>query len=267
MNISSKLEDSGAQHLPLAGKNGLVIGLANDSSIAAGCLRAFHGAGANICATFQSEKAWRFVKPVAEQVEGVTFTALDVEDDDALDRLFNALTDDWGKLDFVLHAVAFCPKDDLHARVTDCSRAGFLKAMDVSVHSFIRLANRAEPLMTDGGALLTLSYFGAEKVVENYNIMGPVKSALESTTRYLAADLGPKGIRVNALSPGPIMTRAASGIGHFDDLVEDTIKRAPQRRLVSIEDVGQFAAFLASDAAKSITGNVSYVDSGFHIIA
>jgi enoyl-[acyl-carrier protein] reductase I len=170
-------------------------------------------------------------------------------------------------LDFVLHSISFCPKDDLHGRVTDCSREGFAQAMDISCHSFIRMAKKAEPLMTNGGCLLTVSYYGAEKVVEHYNIMGPVKSALESSVRYLAAELGPAGIRVNALSPGPLQTRAASGIAFFDEIINKAREKAPKHQLVSIEDVGNVATGLLSDAAKSVTGNITYVDAGYHVMA
>jgi enoyl-[acyl-carrier protein] reductase I len=172
----------------------------------------------------------------------------------------------WGRLDFALHSIAFAPRADLHGRVVDCSREGFLLAMDVSCHSFIRMARLAEPLMKDGGALFTMSYYGAEKVVENYNLMGPVKAALEAAARYLAAELGPKGIRVHAISPGPLKTRAASGIADFDDLLNQAAARAPARRLVTIEDVGFAVAGLATDAAKLITGDTVYIDGGYHIM-
>jgi len=167
----------------------------------------------------------------------------------------------------LLHSIAYCPPDALHGRVVDCSRGGFLRTMDISVHSFVRMARRAEPLMSDGGALLTISYYGSEKMVPNYGVMGPVKAALESATRYLAADLGPSGIRVNALSPGPIPTRAASGIAGFDGLMSGAEARSPERRLVNIDEVGDLAAFLVSDRARAITGNVEYIDAGFHVTA
>lgn len=253
--------------MDLRGKVGLVVGVANEMSIAAGCARAFRAAGADLAITHLNDKAKRHVEPIAEAVEAALFLPLNVEHPDEEEALFAAIADRWGRLDFVLHSVAYAPKDDLHGRVVDCSAAGFARAMDVSVHSFIRLAKRAEPLMPEGGCLLTVSYYGAEKVVDNYNLMGPVKAALESVTHYMAADLGPKNIRVNALSPGPLATRAASGIASFDALLDEAAARAPQRTLVTIDDVGAFAAFLVSDAARHVTGNVSFVDAGYHVMS
>jgi len=193
--------------------------------------------------------------------------ALDVETEGALETVFEQTRERFGRLDFALHSIAFCPKADLHGRVTDCSREGFSLAMDISVHSFIRMARLAEPLMKSGGCLLTVSYYGAEKVVDHYNVMGPVKSALEGAVRYLAAELGPQGIRVNALSPGPLKTRAASGIDHFDELIDQARARAPERRLVTIADVGAMAAGLVSDFARNVTGSVCYVDAGYHVMS
>ena len=251
----------------LEGKKGLVVGIANEQSIAAGCANAFHQAGAQLAVTYRDDRSRPHVEPVAQAVGAEMFLPLDVEAGGQMEAVFAEIERRWGRLDFLLHSVAYCPKADLHGRVVDCSRDGFTRAMDVSVHSFISLARLAEPLMTEGGTLLTLSYYGAEKVVDHYNIMGPVKAALEATTRYLAAELGPKGIRVNALSPGPIATRAASGIAHFDALIDEARARAPERRLVTIEEVGAMAACLASDQAKSVTGNIAYVDAGYHIMA
>lgn len=253
--------------MTLTGKTGLVVGVANGDSIATGCARAFHAAGAELAITYLNDKARPHVEPVAQEVEAGLCLPLNVEIDAHSDALFTAIEERWGKLDFLLHSVAFCPKEDLHARVVNASREGFARAMDVSVHSFIRLANRARPLMRDGGCLLTVSYYGAEKVVDNYNIMGPVKAALEGTVRYLAADLGPEGIRVNALSPGPMRTRAGSGIAHFDAILDEAAARAPQRKLATIDDVGAFAAYLVSDAAQQVTGNISYVDAGYHVMS
>lgn len=250
----------------LQGKKGLVVGVANEQSIATGCARAFYEAGADLAVTYLSDKARRFVEPIADEVEADLFLPLDVTDDAQLEYVFNQIQQKWGRLDFVLHSIAFCPKEDLHGRVTDCSRQGFGLAMDISVHSFIRMARLAEPLMTEGGTLLTVSYQGGEKVVDHYNIMGPVKAALESTTRYLSVELGGKNIRVNALSPGPLATRAASGIDHFDDLMEDAKRRAPLHRLTNIEEVGAMAACLVSDYARSVSGSTSYVDGGHHIV-
>lgn len=250
----------------LAGKRGLVVGVANQHSIAAGSARAFHAAGARLALTYQTDKAKPFVQPVAEAVETELFLPLDVSDDTQMDAVFGQIADQWGRLDFLLHSIAYCPRADLHGRVTDCSREGFAQAMDISVHSLIRLARRAEPLMTEGGSILTLSYHGAERVVDHYNIMGPVKAALEATARYLSVELGPKNIRVNALSPGPLETRAASGIDHFDELIEDAKTRAPLHRLTTIEEVGAMAAYLVSDFARSISGNTAYIDGGHHVV-
>lgn len=251
----------------LEGKKGLVVGIANRHSIAYGCAKAFHDAGAELAITYVNEKAEPYVRPLGEGLDSPIIMPCDVEKEGELDAVFQKIEADWGKLDFVLHSIAFAPRDDLHGRITDCSRAGFLQAMNVSVYSFIEMARRAEPLMKQGGALLTVSYYGAEKVVDHYNLMGPVKSALEGTTRYLAAELGPKDIRVNALSPGPLSTRAASGINHFDELIDEARNRAPQRRLVTIEDVGNMAVGLASDQMKSVTGNIAYVDAGYHVMS
>jgi|SRR3974390_62092 len=249
----------------LSGKIGLVIGLANEHSIAAGCANAFRKAGADLVLTC-TEKSRRFAAPVAEALKAAMLS-LDVEAEGSLESVFEYITKTFGRLDFALHSIAFCPKEDLHGRVTDCSRAGFSLAMDISVHSFIRMAHLAEPLMAGGGSLLTVSYYGAEKVVDHYNVMGPVKSALEGTVRYIAAELGPKGIRVNALSPGPLKTRAASGIDHFDDLIDKAREHAPERRLVTIEDVGAIAAGLVSDFARNVTGTTAYVDAGYHVMS
>ncbi len=250
--------------MTLEDKIGLVVGIANDKSIAAGCAAAFAAAGARLAVTYLNDHALPHVQPVAEAVGAEIVLPLDVSDADALAAVFAAIRTKWGRLDFLLHAVAFCPADDLHGRVTDVSQAGFAQAMDISCHSFLRMARLAEPLMAQGGSLITLSYYGAEKVVDNYNIMGPVKAALEAAARAMAVELGPKGIRVNVLSPGPIATRAASGIAHFDALIDDARKHAPQGRLVTIEEVGALAAFLASPAASGVTGTVGYVDGGRH---
>jgi enoyl-[acyl-carrier protein] reductase I len=254
-------------NLLLCEKKGLVVGIANDRSIAAGCARAFRRAGADLAVTYLNETARPYVEPLATALNARLFMPLDVEKDGSLGDVFERIRGEWGRLDFLLHSIAYCPKSDLHSRVVDCSRDGFCEAMDVSVHSLIRMAKLAEPLMAEGGCLLTLSYYGAEKVVHHYNIMGPVKAALEATVRYLAVELGPKGIRVNALSPGPLRTRAASGIDHFDELIDQARARAPERHLVTIEDVGAIAADLVSDAAHSVTGNITFVDAGYHVTA
>lgn len=250
----------------LAGKRGLVVGIANRHSIAAGCAQAFRAAGADVAVTYQNDAAKPFVTPVAEAVDADLFLPLDVSAPGQMEAVFDTIATTWGSLDFVLHSIAFCPREDLHGRVTDCSRDGFALAMDVSVHSFIRMAKLAEPLMAGGGTLLTVSYHGAERVVDHYNIMGPVKAALESTARYLSVELGDKNIRVNALSPGPLETRAASGIDHFDALIDDAKARAPLHRLTNIDEVGAFATYLVSDGARSVSGNTAYIDGGHHVV-
>ena len=250
---------------PLIGKKGLIVGIANDQSIAYGCAQAFRNAGAELAITYLNEKARPYVEPLKDELGAEIFLPCDVREPGQVQSLFTQLEQTWGELDFLLHSVAFAPRDDLHGRVTDCSREGFDMAMNVSCHSFIRMARNAEPLMKNGGALMTVSYYGAEKVIDNYNLMGPVKAALEASVRYMAVDLGAKGIRVYALSPGPLKTRAASGIDRFDALMEAAAKRAPRQALVTIEQVGNVAAFLASDGAEGMTGNVVYVDNGYNV--
>jgi enoyl-[acyl-carrier protein] reductase I len=250
----------------LRGKRGLVAGIANDRSIATGCARAFHQAGARLAATYLNEKALPHVRAVTDPLGVDLLAPCDVRTPGELESLFERIRAEWGSLDFLLHAIAFAPKEDLHGRVTDCSADGFAVAMDVSVHSFIRMARLAEPLMPNGGCLLTVTFYGSERVVEHYNLMGPVKAALESTTKYLAAELGPRNVRVHAVSPGPIRTRAASGIDRFDELMDRAAACVPERELVDIADVGAVAAFLASDAARRITGTVIPVDSGQHLM-
>lgn len=250
----------------LKGKKGLVIGIGNDQSIAWACARAMHEAGATLGGTWLNDKARPHVEPLLQSVNAEIQLPLDVRDDAQLQVLFEAVAQRWGRLDFLLHSIAFAPKDDLHGRVTDSSREGFLLAMDISCHSFMRMARLAEPLMSEGGSLMTMSYLGGAEVIPNYGIMGPVKAALESSVRYMAAELGEKGIRVNAVSPGPIVTRAASGIAQFDTLVEDSIKRSPLGRELDIEDVAPLCVFLASDGARAITGSTLYVDGGYHTL-
>ncbi|WP_343498473.1 enoyl-ACP reductase FabI [Achromobacter denitrificans] len=253
-------------HLPLAGKRGLVTGIANTDSIAWGCAKAFRALGAELAVTYLNEKALPHVEPLARQVDASLLLPMNLLNDGELESVFDRIETDWGQLDFVLHSIAFAPRADLHGRVTDCSRAGFLQAMDVSCWSFIRMAKLAEPLMPQGGALFCMSYYGSQMVVEHYNLMGPVKAALESATRYLAAELGPQGIRVHAISPGPLKTRAASGIAEFDALLDRAQSKAPARSLVSIDDVGEATAWLATDAARLMTGQTLYIDGGYHII-
>jgi len=250
----------------LAGRKALVVGVANDRSIAWGCARAMHRAGAEVAMTYLNEKAKPHVQPLADEVGAKLFLPLEVREPAQTDAVFAAITREWGKLDILVHSIAFAPREALDGRVVDCPREGFLTAMDVSCWSFLDMARRAEPLMTDGGTLLTMSYLGANQVIENYGIMGPVKAALEASVRYLATELGPKGIRVHAVSPGPLATRAASGIPDFDALMERVASRAPARRLVTIEEVGAACVFLSTHYAAAMTGETLYVDGGYHIL-
>lgn len=250
----------------LKGLKGLIVGIANQHSIAWGCAEAFRAAGAELAVTYLNAKAEPHVRPLAESVDAGLVLPLDVENDAEMGALFEKIGQEWGQLDFVLHSIAFAPLDDLHGPVLDTSREGFARAMDISCHSLIRLARHAAPLMKNGGALLTMSYEGANRVAPNYGIMGLAKAALESATRSLAAELGPKNISVNAISPGPIATRAASGIVDFDHLMQDSIEHSPLRRLVTIEEVGALATLLASPAGRGITGDVIVVDGGRHIL-
>lgn len=251
----------------LSGKRGLVVGIANDHSIATGCAQAFRDCGARLGATYLNDKARPFVEPVAEALGIEWLAPCDVRVPGQTGALFERVRQEWGGLDFLLHSIAFAPKEDLHGRVVDCSADGFGIAMDVSCHSFIDMARHAEPLMENGGCLLTVTFYGSERVIEHYNLMGPVKAALESATRYIAAELGPKAIRAHAISPGPIATRAASGIDRFDEMLDRAAAAAPERQLVDIKDVGALAAFLVSDAARRITGTIIPVDSGQHLLA
>ncbi|MEO0999535.1 MAG: enoyl-ACP reductase FabI [Pseudomonadota bacterium] len=250
----------------LEGQRALVVGVANDQSIAWGCAEALARAGSAIALTYQGERTEDAVRALAAGIGAEIVAPLDLGNANQMAELFREIEARWGGFETLVHSVAFCPKRDLHGRVVDCSAAGFAKAMDVSVHSFLRLLHAAEPLMPGGGSCMTVSYYGAEKVVEHYNVMGPVKAALEAAMRYAAAELGPKGISVNALSPGPLETRAASGIDHFDDLLNAASDRAPTHMLASIEDVGAYCAFLASGAAANVTGGVHHIDGGYHIV-
>jgi enoyl-[acyl-carrier protein] reductase I len=250
----------------LEGKKGLIVGVANEHSIAWGCAKAFYALGAELGLTYLNDKAKRYVEPLAREAEATLLMPLDVQVPGQMEAVFERVERSWGRLDFVVHSIAFSPKDTLQGRVVDAPREGFATTMDVSCWSFIRMAHLAEPLMKDGGALFTMTYYGSQMVVENYNIMGVAKAALESAVRYIAAELGPKRIRVHAISAGPLATRAASGIPEFDELLEKAKSKAPARSLVSIEDVGVATAFLAHDAARLITGETLYIDGGYHIM-
>ena len=250
----------------LRGQKALIIGVANERSIAWGCAQAMHRSGAEIAMTYLNDRARPHVEPLAKAVEAPLFLPLEVRDAAQVDALFEAIATNWGRLDILVHSIAFAPREALAGRVTDCPRDGFLTAMDVSCWSLLDLTRRAEKLMTGGGTIFAMSYHGANEVIENYGIMGPVKAALESAVRYLAVELGPKGIRVHAISPGPLATRAASGIPDFDALMERVAERAPARRLVTIEEVGAACVFLASAYAGAMTGDAIYIDGGYHIL-
>ena len=249
----------------LRGRKGLVVGIANEHSLAWSSAQHFHSAGAELAVTYLNDKAKPYVEPLARQLEAALFLPCNVALAGQLEAVFNTIKEKWGRLDFLLHSIAWARKEDLHGRLTDCSAEGFGESMFISCHSFIHMAKLAEPLIGNGGSLITMSFYGAEKVVDHYNVMGPVKAALEASVRYLAHELGPKGIRVNAISAGAVATRAASGIEHFDELLNETARKAPLRRTVDSCEVGRAALWLASDYATAITGEVLHVDSGFHI--
>jgi len=258
-----------SQELPrpiLKGKKALIAGIANEYSIAYGCARAFRELGAELAITYLNEKARPHVEPLARKLEAPIFVPLNVAEPGELETLFARIEREWGSLDILVHSIAFAPKEDLQGGLLDCSAEGFAKAMDVSCHSFIRMARLAAPLMKDGGSLFAMSYHGAQKVVPNYNVMGPVKAALEASCRYLAYELGPQKIRVHAISPGPLKTRAASGLKDFDLLLNEAVARAPVGELVDIMDVGFACAYLATPYARRITGETMYVDGGVNIM-
>jgi len=251
----------------LEGQKALIVGIANDQSIALGCARAFRAAGAELAITWLNEKARAHVEPLAREL-GATITApLDVSQPGQLEAVFETIRQRWGKLDSLVHSIAFAPKEDLRGGLLDCSAEGFARAMDVSCHSFIRMARLGAPLMKDGGTMFAMSYLGANRVVPSYNVMGPVKAALEAACRYLAHELGPRGIRVHAISPGPLRTRAASGLKDFELLLNEAAQKAPLGELVDIMDVGFACAYLATPLARRITGGTVYVDGGTHIVA
>jgi enoyl-[acyl-carrier protein] reductase I len=249
----------------LEGRKGLIVGIANEDSIAFGCAKAFRTLGAELAITYLNDKAKPYVEPAAKAVDAPLFLPCDVTQEGQLEAVFEAVREAWGGLDFVLHSIAFAPKDDLQGRLVDSSLHGFNVAADVSCHSFVRMARLAEPLMTQGGSLFAMSFYGAEKTVPHYNLMGPIKAALESVVRYTALELGPKGIRAYAVSPGPIETRAASGLAEFEQLIATAKERAPLKRLASIDDVGAATAMLATRAGEFLTGQTIYVDGGYHI--
>jgi enoyl-[acyl-carrier protein] reductase I len=251
---------------PLAALKALVIGIANDQSIAYGCARAFRRQGAELAITYLNDKARPHVEPLARELEAPIFRPLNVQEEGQLEAVFEEIRRTWGRLDIALHSIAFAPRADLQGGLLDCSLAGFLTAMDISCHSFIRMARLAAPLMTEGGTLLAMTFQGSGEVVPNYDVMGPVKSALESAVRYLASELGPRKIRVHAISPGPVATRAASGLAEFDRLLDAARLRSPLGELIEIDDVGAAAAFLASPSAHRMTGTIVYVDAGVNII-
>jgi enoyl-[acyl-carrier protein] reductase I len=251
----------------LTGHKSLIVGIANDQSIAYGCAEAFRAAGADIAITWLNEKARPHVEPLGTALGADIMAPLNVENPGELEGLFKEIAARWGKLDSLIHSIAFAPKEDLQGGLLDCSAAGFGRAMDVSCHSFIRMAKLAAPLMSGGGTMFAMSYLGANRVVTNYNVMGPVKAALEAACRYLAYELGPQDIRVHAISPGPLKTRAASGIKDFERLLNDAVEHSPLHDLVDIEDVGSACAYLASSYARRITGGTIYIDGGANIVA
>ena len=251
----------------LTGHKALVVGIANDQSIAYGCAKAFREAGAELAVTWLNEKARNYVEPLARELEAPITGALDVAVPGQLEAMFDQVRARWGKLDILVHSIAFAPLDDLRGGLLDCSAEGFAKAMDISCHSFVRMARLAAPLMADGGTMFAMSYLGANRVVPNYNVMGPVKAALEASCRYLAYELGPRRIRVHAISPGPLKTRAASGLKDFELLLNEAAQKAPLGELVDIMDVGWACAYLATPFAHRITGGTVYVDGGSNIVA
>lgn len=251
---------------PLAGRKVLILGIANEHSIAYGCARAFREMGAELAITYGHEKSKPYVEPLARELGAALLMPLDVSKPGEMEALFDAIRDTWGRLDAAVHSIAFAPKADLQGGLINSSAEGFATAMDVSCHSFIRMARLAAPLMDQGGTLFAMSYLGASKVVPNYDLMGPVKAALEAACRYLAHELGPRGIRVHPVSPGPLKTRAASGLKDFDLLLNEAVERAPLGERVDIMDVGFACAYLATPYARRITGNTLFVDGGVSIM-
>ena len=251
----------------LAGHKSLIVGVANEHSIAYGCARAFREAGADLALTWLNDKGRPYVEPLGEALGAAIMAPLDVAAPGELEALSDLIRERWGRLDSLVHSIAFAPKEDLQGGLLDCSAEGFAKAMDVSCHSFVRMARLAAPLMSEGGTMFAMSYYGANRVVPNYNVMGPVKAALEAACRYLAYELGHQGIRVHAISPGPLKTRAASGLKDFELLLNEAAQKAPLGELVDIDDVGFACAYLATDFARRITGGTIYVDGGTNVVA
>lgn len=245
----------------------LVIGVANDESIAYGCAKAFRAVGAELAVSWRNERDRAHVEPLARELQTSITGAVDVSVPGQLEAMFDQIRSKWGRLDILLHSIAFAPKADLQGGILNCSAEGFAKAMDISCHSFVRMAKLAAPMMTDGGTMFAMSYLGANRVVPNYNVMGPVKAALESVCRYLAYELGPQRIRVHAISPGPLKTRAGSGLKDFELLLNEAAQKAPIGELVDIMDVGFACAYLATPLAKRVTGGTIYVDGGVNLIA
>jgi enoyl-[acyl-carrier protein] reductase I len=248
------------------GKRGLVMGVANEKSIAWGCARVLHAQGAELAFTYQGDQFGKRVAPLAESVGSTILMPADVQDDASMDAVFDRIAHDWGKIDFLIHAIAYSDKAELHGRYADTTRANFHKSLDISCFSFVDAARRAAPLMTDGGAILTMSYLGSQRVMPNYNVMGVAKAALEASVRYLANDLGPDGVRVNALSPGPMRTLAGSAVGSARKMYKEVENNAPMQRNADLDHVGGTAAWLCSDYGASTTGEVIFVDGGYHAL-
>lgn len=250
----------------MQGKRGIIMGVANDRSIAWGIARALAAQGAEVAFTYQGEALEKRVRPLAESIGSTLVLPCDVADDASMDAAFDAVAKAWGKIDFLVHAIGYADKQFLRGRYLDTPRAAFLQAMDISCFSFVAVGQRAAALMSAGGSMLTLSYLGAERVTPHYNVMGVAKAALEASVRYMATDLGERGIRVNAISAGPIKTLAASGIGDFRYILRWNQYNAPLRRNVTIEDVGGSGLYLLSDLSSGVTGEVHHVDSGYHVV-
>ncbi len=251
----------------LSTKKGLIIGLANDSSIAYGCLRALYEHGCReIIATYQSQKAYSYVKAACDKLGDIDLVEFNYSDEKSIEKLFDYVKEQFGKIDFIIHSMAFADKDSLHGKITDCTADGFTKSINISCYSLISCCRYAQKIMPDGGSILTMTYLGAHRVINNYGIMGPIKACLETTVKYLAAELAESNIRVFAVSPGPIATRAASGINHFDDLIEHAVTNSPMKRIVSIDEVGNLSVFLIDNLSSGMTGQTIYVDAGYFLM-